>query len=412
LFQKAGIIRCYGREELIYVAGVLTYPKINGKNMAIITHAGGPAVMLTDILSKNGLKVPAINNPKKVELSEKLYPGSSVANPIDFLATGTAEQLGTIIDYCDTCFDEIDAMLVIFGSPGLFNVSAVYQVLNEKIETSKKPIFPILPSVVNVKKEISTFLDYGRFAFFDEVLFGKALTKVANTSHADSADIQHDKAIIKQLKFLVKEKKAYLAPGVIQNIFDVMQIPRVQETVVSCKTALIQIKNKMDFPVVMKVVGPVHKTDVGGVRLDIKNEKELKQNFESLMQIKEATGVLIQPMLSGIELYIGAKKESNFGHTIVFGLGGVFIEILKDIQIGLAPMNEEEILQSIKNLKAYPILKTYRGKEGINIEQFVKLIKKVSDLVINLPEIAELDINPLIADATNIIAVDARIRME
>jgi len=412
LFQKAGIIRCYGREELIYVAGVLTYPEINGKNMAIITHAGGPAVMLTDILSKNGLKVPAINSEKSTELSEKLYPGSSVANPIDFLATGTAEQLGIIIDYCDQYFDEIDAMLIIFGSPGLFNVSEVYQVLNEKIKTSKKPIFPILPSVVNVKEEINAFIDYGRFAFFDEVLFGKALTKVVHATYSKTADIPHDAKLKEQLQLLVKDKEGYLAPDVIQDIFDVIQIPRVEEMVVSCKTALIQIENKMTFPVVMKVVGPVHKTDVGGVRLGIKNEKELKQNFESLMQIADATGVLIQPMLSGVELYIGAKRESNFGHTIVFGLGGVLIEILKDVQIGLAPLSKEDILKNIKNLKAYPILQGYRGKDGINIEQFISLIKKVSNLVAYLPEISELDINPLIANATSIVAVDARINID
>ncbi|HIP47790.1 MAG TPA: CoA-binding protein, partial [Lutibacter sp.] len=125
IFQKAGIIRCYGREELIYVAGVLSYPELKGKNIAIITHAGGPAVMLTDTLSKNGLQVPKITSSKTTKLLEKLYPGSSVANPIDFLATGTAEQLGTIIDYCDTYFDEIDAMVVIFGSPGLSPVHDV-----------------------------------------------------------------------------------------------------------------------------------------------------------------------------------------------------------------------------------------------------------------------------------------------
>jgi acetyltransferase len=147
LFKKAGIVRCYGREELISVASIFMFPELKGDRLAIITHAGGPAVMLTDALSNNGLKVPGIDNEHAPELLEKLYPGSSVANPIDFLATGTAGQLGAIIDYCDQKFDEIDGMAVIFGTPGLFPIYDVYKLLDEKMKTSSKPIYPILPSI-------------------------------------------------------------------------------------------------------------------------------------------------------------------------------------------------------------------------------------------------------------------------
>jgi acyl-CoA synthetase (NDP forming) len=143
LFEKTGIVRCHSREELTLVAGIFMHKELKGKNIAIITHAGGPAVMLTDALSNKGLNVPKIENPKAKNLLEKLYPGSSVANPIDFLATGTAEQLEHIIDACEKDFDEIDAMCVIFGSPGLFNVNDVYNVLHEKMNTCKKPIYPI-----------------------------------------------------------------------------------------------------------------------------------------------------------------------------------------------------------------------------------------------------------------------------
>ncbi len=413
LFQKAGIIRCYGRAELINVAGILTYPELQGKHIAIITHAGGPAVMLTDILSKNGLVVPKIDHSKSIELQEKLYSGSSVANPIDFLATGTAEQLGTIIDYCDTYFDEIDAMVVIFGSPGLFEVSEVYEILHQKMTSAQKPIFPILPSVINVSDEIKVFADKGRFVFFDEVLFGKALAKVTNSPSIKTSESVLDaskKVALK--KILTNQKSGYLKPEVIQDLFDVVGISRVLENVVTSEVELNAIDNKLEYPVVMKAVGPVHKTDVGGVRLNIQNKIELQQNFKEIMQIPKATGVLIQPMISGMELYVGAKKEGNFGHTIVCGLGGILIEILKDVQIGLAPLNTSEIENMIKSLKAYPILQGYRGKEGVAIEQFSQIIKKVSDLVTYLPEIVELDINPLMANEKSVIAVDARILIE
>ncbi len=145
LFRKAGIVRCYGREDLIAIASVFMYPELKGKNIAIITHAGGPAVMLTDALSNNGLEIPPIEGPEAEKLKAALFAGSSVANPIDFLATGTAEQLGIIIDYVDNKFDHIDAMVVIFGTPGLVKIFDVYDVLLSKMKSAKKLSFRYCP---------------------------------------------------------------------------------------------------------------------------------------------------------------------------------------------------------------------------------------------------------------------------
>ena len=142
LFRKAGIVRCYGRQDLISVASVFMYPPLKGKNMAIVTHAGGPAVMLTDALSEGGLSVPHIEGDSAAELLTQLFPGSSVANPIDFLATGTAEQLGIILDYTDKKFDEIDGVAVIFGTPGLTSVNEVYKVLDQKMTNAGKAGLP------------------------------------------------------------------------------------------------------------------------------------------------------------------------------------------------------------------------------------------------------------------------------
>jgi acetyltransferase len=144
LFRKAGIVRCHGREELTTVAGVFLHRRLQGKNLAIVTHAGGPGVMLTDALSAGGLEIPKLEGPKAEALRERLLPGSSVANPIDFLATGTAEHLGAIIDACND-FDAVDGIVVIFGTPGLSAIYDAYEVLHARMATSKKPIFPVLP---------------------------------------------------------------------------------------------------------------------------------------------------------------------------------------------------------------------------------------------------------------------------
>lgn len=412
LFEKAGIIRCHGRAELIHVAGLLTYPELVGKNIAIITHAGGPAVMLTDVLSKNQLEIPPIKSPKVTELKKLLYPGSSVANPIDFLATGNAEQLENIIDYCDKYFDEIDAMAVIFGSPGLFRVDEVYEVLHQKINTAKKPIYPILPSVVNVKEEIQDFIAKGHFAFFDEVMFGKALAKVYQQKNYDIPKPKIDQKLRKKLQNVITGAQGYLSPEKIQELFALMHIPFVKEWVVADNKQIDAHAYSFTYPLVMKVVGPVHKTDVGGVILNVQDEVALRKHFKNLMQIPDAQAVLIQPMQSGLELFIGVNREADFGHLVVFGMGGTQVEIIKDLKVGLAPLSAFEVAGKLKDLKSYKLLKGYRGKVGIDISKFEQLIQKVSDLVNHLPEIAELDINPLMANENSITAVDARIRIE
>ena len=179
LFRKAGIVRCQNRQELTTVCGVFMYPEIKGNRCAVITHAGGPAVMLTDVLSNNGIEVPSLKeHPASPALLEKLFGGSSVGNPIDFLATGTAEQLGYIIDTVENEYTDIDFSVVIFGSPGLFSNREVYALLNEKMKTCKKPIFPVLPSIINVKDEIQEFIDMGNINFPEECVLGNAICKV------------------------------------------------------------------------------------------------------------------------------------------------------------------------------------------------------------------------------------------
>lgn len=413
LFRKAGIVRCYGRMDLINVAAVFLHPELKGKNMAIITHAGGPAVMLTDVLAKNGLEIPSIQGDKADELLTKLFPGSSVANPIDFLATGTAEQLGTIIDYCEHHFDEIDAMAVIFGSPGLFKVFEVYDLLHEKMKSCKKPIFPILPSVINVKEEINAFLAKGRINFPDEVSFGEALTKVYQTAKPILKEIQPELIDTKTIRKIVDNSNdGYLHPDQVQQILKAAHIPVVQEKTVYTVAEAIKVANQFNYPLVTKVVGPVHKSDVGGVVLNINTEVALAEAFESLMLIKDAEGVLIQQMKKGMELFIGAKREPGFGHMILCGMGGVFIEVLKDTSVRLAPISEEDSIEMIEELKAYPILKGIRNQQGIDINALAQYIRNISSLVTIAPEIAELDLNPLLGNSKEIIAVDARILIE
>lgn len=412
LFRKAGIVRCHGREELTAMASVFTLPMPAGRNMAIVTHAGGPAVMLTDALSNGGLNIPHIEGPKAVELLEKLFPGSSVANPIDFLATGTAEQLDTILTYCDTQFDGVDAVAVIFGSPGLFEVYDVYDVLHKRMAESRKPIYPILPSVINVKKEIEYFVDKGHVFFPDEVVFGNALAKMLNTpAPAEIETSIFDLNIPAIRKIMDRSPDGYLLPEDVAALLDAAGIPRAGEASVDNEQNLVSEAHRLGYPLVMKVIGPVHKSDVGGVVLNVKDDETLLREFNRMMQIKDTTAILLQPMLSGMELFAGASREEKFGPLIFCGLGGIFVEVLKDVASGLCPLSHEEALSMIHSLKSYKIIQGVRGKEGVNEEMYADVLVRLSALLQAAPEIAEMDVNPLLGKGDSIVAVDARIKI-
>ncbi len=414
LFRKAGIVRCSNRLELVTVCSVMLHPEMKGKNVAIITHAGGPAVMLTDALSNNGLDVPHIEGPKAEELLTKLYAGSSVANPIDFLATGTAEHLGHIIDACDNDFDNIDAMAVIFGSPGLFPNWDVYALLDEKMKTCKKPIYPILPSIVNVKAEIEDFINNkGRINFYEECVFGNALAKIVNTPKPQEENVKLPTIDTKTIREVIDNcENGYLNLEDMNKLLDAAGVNRKQNVEVTTKEDAIAAARSMGYPLVMKVCGPVHKSDVGGVVLNIKDEDTVAREFERLIVIPETYAVEVCKMYSGTEIFIGSSKDNTFGHQILFGLGGIFIEVLKDVQSSIAPVSASEAASMIKQLRSYKIIEGVRGQEPVNQEIFADTIARVSALVQAAPEIVEMDLNPLLGTASAVVAVDARIRIE
>lgn len=411
LFRKAGIIRCYSRGELVNVASALMYPAPKGNRFAIVTHAGGPAVMQTDILSGNGIEIPTFSGPKADELLSKLYPGSSVANPIDFLATGTAAQLGHILDACEDDFD-VDGITVIFGNPGLTTTFDVYDLLTEKIKSSKKPIYPVLPSIVNSAEEIRKFQGDGGISFPDEVALGGAIVKIVNQPAAieDSTLPQVDIQTIRGV--IDSASNGYLEPEKVQILLDAAGIPRAKEVVAATEEEALQGARTVGYPLVMKVIGPIHKSDVGGVALNISDDETLVAEFRRMIQIPQTTAILMQPMLSGTQIFIGAKREGVFGHLVLCGLGGIFVETLKDISYSLAPVSQIEADEMIRGLRSYKMLEGTRGQEGVNITMFAEAIRRVSALCDAAPEIFEMDLNPLLGNSREVVAVDARIRIE
>ena len=419
LFRKAGIVRCFSREELT-TAGCIFSVLLNAQQpssiskLAIVTHAGGPGVMLTDALSKGGLKVPKLEGPVTEELKSQLFAGASVSNPIDILATGTPEQLGVAIDYCDQKFPEIDAIFVIFGTPGLVQLYTAYDVLHQKILECQKPIFPILPSVHTAGPEVAEFLKKGHVNFSDEVTLATTLTRVISTPPPAAPEIELFGVDVPRIRNIIGgiEEDGYVSPDIVHQLLESAGIPMVPEMVSNDKEKLTAFAQKVGYPVVAKVVGPIHKSDVGGVTLNIRTPEHLALEFDRMMKIEGAVGVMVQKMIKGTELFIGAKYEERFGHVVLCGLGGIFVEVLRDVSSGLAPLSYPEAYSMIHSLRAYKILQGTRGQAGINQQRYAEIIVRLSTLLRFATEIKEMDINPLLADEKNVIAVDARIRVQ
>jgi acetyltransferase len=241
-----------------------------------------------------------------------------------------------------------------------------------------------------------------------------ALTKILETPHplANSLELKGvDVPLIRRIIDGIPES-GYIEPMYVQQLLKAAGIPMVEEQVSDQWEVIRSFAEKISYPVVAKVVGPIHKSDVGGVALNIRSEKHLEIEFNQLMEIPDARAVLVQPMLKGIELFAGAKYEDPFGHVVLCGLGGIFVEIFKDVASGLAPLATEEALSMIRSLRGYKVFKGARGQQGIDENQFAKIIVHLSALLRFATEIKELDINPLLATPKGIIAVDARIRIE
>ena len=282
------------------------------------------------------------------------------------------------------------------------------------MDVCKKPIFPVLPSIINAQNEIDYFLSKGRLNFPDEVELGNALCAIYNTPKPmKMEDIKLPQIDKKTIRNVIDNcADGFLTPQQVSTLLEAANIPITKEHVATSVKEAKQFATELGFPIVMKVVGPVHKTDVNGVILNVNDLETVQQEFNRLIDIKDATGVLLQQMVSGVELFIGAKKEENYGHLVMCGLGGIFIEILQDVSAAFSPITKQEATHMIDSLKGHKIFDGVRGGAPLNKELFIEIIQRVSALLKLAPEIEELDLNPLLAKAANIIAVDARISVK
>lgn len=416
LFEKSGIIRVQSKSELIDIASILsvTHGPLKGNRVCIITDAGGPGVMLSDELNRQGLDLPVLTEQTQKKLSDVLPPQSPITNPIDCLPTRNGEQIRAILQILeDEEKDNIDIIVIITSNSMLRDNWDTYEEIIHGMDNQKGiPIIPVLSPGTTGVELIEKFKSFGKLYFHDEVPIAKALGKIVkrpmlynqndNLKHFDNNRISN--ILTHQKGLLIPETAAELlhAAGfklpLQQDVFEKSQIKKVIE--------------KIGFPLVMKVSGLIHKSDAGGVKVGINNYEQAIEVWEQLMQIEGAKGVLVQQMIQGHEVILGASRLDGYGHLIMFGLGGIYTEVFKDVQFGLAPLAKEECTNMITRIKGHQIFEGARGAKGMSVEIMADYLRKLSRLVMDYPEISEIDLNPLKGFDSELYTVDARIILD
>ncbi len=434
-FKRAGIVRVKEIGDLFNCSSILAkQPHPTGSNLAIITNAGGPGVLATDKIIEEGGRLAKLSNETMENLNDFLPKHWSKSNPIDIIGDSDEEIYSGVIDVC-LKDDNIDGILIICVPQVMANPTKLAERI---IDISKKSGKPILTSFIGEEnvhhaRQILNRNGIPTYPTPEEAV--EAYMYLYNYSgnlellYETPVDIEIKNSVKlkpKQRKIFVNalnEKRVLLNEDESKEIIEKYGIKTTKPYVVKSEDQAVETAKKIGFPVVMKILSPQisHKSDIGGVKLDIRDENEIRNSYNTMMkEVKEKTsevkiiGVTIQKMIKnkGYELILGSKKDPVFGSIILFGLGGIYTELFKDRAIGLPPLNQILARRIIEQTKAYKLLKGFRGISPVDIKKVEETLINFSHLIIDNPEIKEIDINPLIINNDEVIAVDARIILD
>ena len=396
-------------------------PVPKGGNVGVITNTGGPAIIAVDELIAAGLKLPPLSKDCEKTLKEKLHPAASIDNPIDLLATGSADHFRAALDALE---DEpgIDSILINFVTPFFVDTDSIAKQIAEVDKATAKPIVCNLMTdkrqwteTIRILKEggvpCYSFPETAARALVAMTRYGELKAReFGEVKTFDDVDREKAKKIIQGAK---DAKREFLSAEDVFGLLESYNIPVAKWNVVECGDEAIGAASEIGFPVAVKVDSEkiIHKHDVGGVVVNI-GEDKIKSVVDGMEKkfLKEKPRYLVQEYVpQGLELIVGAKTEERLGHLVVFGMGGVQVELLKDVAFGITPLTAFEAKEMMSSIKSYPLLSGFRGKKGVNQDKLVEIIQRVSQLVADIPIIKEMDLNPVIAQEERVCVVDARI---
>jgi acetyltransferase len=433
-FKRAGIVRVNEIEDLFNAAEVLgTQPLPKGKRLAIITNAGGPGVMATDSLIINGGELSKLSLKSLSKLDEVLPSFWSKANPIDLLGDAKSDRYKAAVEACLED-DGVDGLLIIYTDQAVTEseliAETVVKTLKEKNLQGKTVLTSFIgyeaveeanrifnanniPTYETPEDAIKTYMYMFQYKRNLELLY-----ETPEELSIDSAPPR--RPIMNILRQAASENRETLTEDEAKRLLDYYNFPVVKTEVAKSAEEAVNLARRIGYPVVLKILSPqiTHKTDVGGVVLDLTSDAQVRESF-GLMTEKakkaypqaEILGVTVQSMIKqeGYEVIIGGKSDPLFGPVILFGLGGVAVELFKDYAMGLPPLNTTLARNMMAETKVFQLLKGYRNQPGVNLKLLEEILLLFSQLLIDFPQLKEIDINPLIMTEKEAYILDARV---
>ncbi len=434
VFERAGIARVYDIGDIFNFTDLVSRRNIpKGSNLAIVTNAGGPGVMATDMLISKGGKLTELSKETMDKLDKELPPYWSHGNPVDVIGDATPERFATATEI--VLQDEnVDAVLVILTPQAMTQPTKTAQAIAKISEHHSKPIMAAWLGGQSMREGIQVFLNKGISvyqtpeqairAFMTLAHYSRNLSILFETPKDVPLSFDLDRKKLRKdfsKKYFSKTGDEILSEDVSKELIDAYGINTTRPRPAYSALQAADIANKIGYPVVLKILSPdiTHKSDVGGVALNIEDEntvwmtyKNMTSSIKHKLPDAKIEGVTVQPMFNAkdsIELILGIKKDPIFGTCMMIGMGGTSAELFEDKSLGFPPLNERLARRMLENLKIYPLLKGYRGSKPKNIDKLIEIMIRMSYLAADYPEILELDINPLLLTPEDAIALDARI---
>ncbi|MGD1995224.1 MAG: acetate--CoA ligase family protein [Anaerolineae bacterium] len=423
IFEKAGILLFRDEGELCQAATAFaSQPVARGNRVGMITNTGGPAVIATDVLVGAGLEIPPLSDRAKEILRGRLFPEAAVGNPVDVLATAGAEHFRAALD---VMMDEahIDSLYINFVTPFFVDTDSIAREIAQVNEEGRKPIICNLMTDKHQWAEtLRTLRDGGVPCYSLPGRAARALAaltryhkirshEVGEVRRFDDVDKGKAEGILLEAGETGRES---LSATEVYQILAAYGIPTAEWRIANNAQEAEEAAAEIGFPVVIKADAEtiVHKTDVGGVAVDVKDGDAVRSVVEEMGErlAADAPRFFVQKYLpDGVEVIVGAKAKEGLGHLIMFGIGGISVEILEDVVFKLSPITAVEAQEMLASIKAAPLLKGVRGRKGVDEGAIIDIIQRISQLVTDLPVIQEMDLNPVIAYADQALVVDARI---
>jgi acetate---CoA ligase (ADP-forming) len=428
LFAQSGVIRAESIGDLFRTAKVFSSGiQLDGPRLAILTNSGGPGIVAADAAIRHGLELSALSDVERGKLSKLLSPSAAVANPIDTTADAGADQLRACMRLL-LHSPHVDGALVIATPTGTFSMDSVAQAILGGREASPKPVTACLFGVTDVSETVRYLEGHGvpTYTFPEEAIQG--LSAVAQyhawrtRPHTEVRSFPVDRAAARAtIARARREGLSVLPEYAARELLTAFGIQFAPVRRVRTEEEAVRAAGEIGYPVVLKVASPdiSHKTDVGGVLLDLRDATAMREGFRRMAATlaqkapkARIEGYEVEAQIQrGKEVLIGLQRDPGFGPVIVFGLGGIYVEVLRDVTFRLAPLRPLSAQHMIESVKAFPLLKGVRGEPPSDLDALAEAIERVSQLAVEVPDVAELDINPLIvrAQGAGVVAVDARV---